>query len=180
MRVAGSRSGRARALVGAGAGIVLMSSVLSGAPAAAIGLSPAAVGDASAYGEVQTTPVPGGVLKVTEYEDRTEVVGKIASCSVSGSASKPTLSSGRLSSLVKWNVKGCANKVELTHIIGDISSGTRLDLARWDGTRKAPTHVVHGLTRSCTRGDIVSALTISLDTFEYTYYESLPLRVTRC
>jgi hypothetical protein len=151
--------------------------------AAGLGVAPAAATTPSPYGEVlntQSTSVPGGVLTVTEYENVTEVVGTIASCDVIGSASKPTLRSGRLSSSVKWNVQGCTSKVKLTHIIAEKSAGTPLELARWDGTKTAPTHVVHLLSRSCTRGSIISVLTISLGTFDFSYYESPALKVTKC
>ncbi|TWD84776.1 hypothetical protein FB561_5972 [Kribbella amoyensis] len=191
MHNAESRSRRVRRDTLAVAGALLLSVGLGAPPAGASESSPTTTSEIAAAprtsppsGAVLSTvskPVPGGVLEVTEYENAVEVVGRIASCDIKGTASKPSLISGRrLQSVVTWDVKGCANKVTLTHIIGDVRFGTRLDLARWDGTRKAPTHQAHTLSRGCAKGSIVSALTISLSRYDYSYYQSKPLKISKC
>jgi len=156
---------------------------VAGPAAAAPGSGDLAAADASKLGavlDVQYESQPDGYIKITEYENATDITAVAAACTMTTRAYKPTRSGSYLRGEGYFKLSGCGSSPFKIIISLEIEvNGYWLEVASYDYMATPPTSGYPRVAATCKRGSYSSELLVKRGTTEQ-YMTSSILNVSSC
>jgi len=155
----------------------------AGPAAAAPGSGDLAAADASKLGavlDVQYKPQPDGYLKITDYENATDITAVAAACTITARAYKPTRSGSYIRGEGYFKLSGCGSSPFKIVMSLDIEvNGYWVSVASYSYTATPPTSGYPRVAATCKRGSYSAALLVKRGTTER-YMTSDILNVSSC